>query len=126
MCDERCGKGKMTMIPELERGNPRRMYIGGVDGMYRPTQYDGDWQRQKGSSCGVRHGEGAITMPDGTRMEGQFENGSLNGTGIIVFPSGKRRRALFKHNGVVKYLSEAEVKAGMMIEYMQDIRGRRK
>jgi hypothetical protein len=126
MCDERCGQGTMTMIPELERGNPRRLYIGGMDGMYRPAQYDGEWKRQKGSSCGVRDGEGAIVMPDGMRLEGQFDSGSLNGTGLVVFPSGKRRRALFKHNGIVKYLSEAEVNAGMMLEYLQGVREERK
>ena len=65
----------MNMIPELERGNPRRLYIGGIDGMYRPAVYDGQWVRKKGTVCGVREGKGEIVMPNGDRYRVSVLNG---------------------------------------------------
>jgi len=124
--DERCGEGKMNMIPELERGNPRRLYIGGMDGMYRPAVYEGEWVRKRGTVCGVREGKGKIILPNGDQYKGEFVGGNLTGTGEVIFASGKVRKCLFKHSGIVKYLSEGEVTADIAMQYMMELKDRRK
>ena len=122
--DERCGHGKMDMIPELERGNPRRMYIGGVDGLYRPAEYEGQWVRKRGTVCGVREGKGEFVMSNGDRYRGEFTNGSLSGTGEVIFVSGKCRKCVFKDNGIVKYLSHEEATADAALAYMMELADR--
>lgn len=47
--------------------------------------YVGDWNEK-----GQRHGMGHYLLPDGTRYDGQFDNGLFSGLGVIVFPDGAR------------------------------------
>ena len=45
-------QGHMSYLTPADIGDPDRMFIGGVDCMYRMSTYDGDWDE------GERHGHG--------------------------------------------------------------------
>lgn len=40
---ERDGWGNSVLMLAHERGDPRRMFIGGVGGLYRVFKYSGQW-----------------------------------------------------------------------------------
>lgn len=40
---ERDGWGSSVLMLAHERGDPRRMFIGGVGGLYRMFKYSGQW-----------------------------------------------------------------------------------
>ena len=56
--------------------------------------------------------------------QGEFTSGSLNGTGEVIFATGKCRKCLFKYSGIVKYLSAAEATADAALAYMLDLKKR--
>lgn len=39
---------------------------------------------------GKRQGEGHLRFPDGTRYDGDFENGVFHGLGVLTFPDGAK------------------------------------
>lgn len=45
--------------------------------------YDGEWNNE-----GRKHGVGHLTLADGTRYVGQFQNGFCHGHGVSRFPDG--------------------------------------
>ena len=47
--------------------------------------YVGDWNQK-----GLKHGMGHLSLPDGTRYDGGFQNGLCSGLGIMNFPDGAR------------------------------------
>lgn len=49
------------------------------------TKYVGDWNNR-----GLKHGAGALLLPDGTRYDGAFQNGLCSGLGVIIFPDGAK------------------------------------
>lgn len=49
------------------------------------TKYVGDWNQK-----GLKHGLGYLSLPDGTRYDGGFENGLCSGLGIMNFSDGAR------------------------------------
>lgn len=48
-------------------------------------QYHGEWQN------GVKHGKGVLLMRDGSKYEGDFEQGEMSGQGIL------EREKVFKY-----------------------------
>ena len=117
--NNRVGYGRMEMIPELEKGNPRRNYSGGVDGMYRAEIYEGNWVDKVGMPGGCREGEGFIQFSNGIKYTGDFIGGHLQGTGEVEYKNGHRYRALFLHSGLIKYLGEAEKKQDDIVRFLQ-------
>ena len=69
---------------------------------------------------------GKIILPNGDQYKGEFVGGNLTGTGEVIFASGKVRKCLFKHSGIAKYLSEGEVTADIAMQYMMELKDRRK
>jgi len=116
--NSRAGYGRMEMIPELEKGNPRRNYMGGLDGMYRPEIYEGEWVDKVGMTGGCREGKGSIMFSNGIKYEGQFVGGHLEGTGKVTYKDGTSFHALFKHSGLVKKLSAAEKTQEDIVKFM--------
>lgn len=47
--------------------------------------YVGSWGRD-----GKRHGEGHMCFHDGSRYDGNFEDGLFDGLGVIVYPDGAK------------------------------------
>ena len=54
------------------------------------SRYEGD---MKG---GVPHGRGLLIWPDGARYEGAFREGERTGRGVFTWPSGNRYEGLFR------------------------------
>ena len=49
------------------------------------TRYVGDWNQR-----GQKHGMGHLSLPDGTRYDGAFQNGLCFGLGVMCFPDGAK------------------------------------
>ena len=102
----RHGWGVQVMIADGERGDPRRHFMGGVDALYRPVQYSGEW------ADGVRAGQGVLEYANGLRMCGDLDEGRFDGTVKVVWPDppqsgGKsegERLALFRRGARVAWL----------------------
>ncbi|CAH0559394.1 unnamed protein product [Brassicogethes aeneus] len=54
------------------------------------VKYVGSWNRK-----GLKSGGGHILFPDGTRYDGNFENGFFNGQGVLSFPDGAKYEGEF-------------------------------
>jgi hypothetical protein len=53
------------------------------------TQYVGDWNQR-----GQKHGMGHLSLSDGTRYDGSFQNGLCAGLGVMCFPDGAKYECL--------------------------------
>jgi hypothetical protein len=80
------GFGTAVIIPNSERGDSRRLFIGGVDGMYRAVGYYGDW------SEGQRWGQGAVEYANGVIVAGELISGRFEGVARYYFPKSKSVR----------------------------------
>ena len=99
----RHGWGSCIMAPLDERGDPRRQFMGGIDGMYRIYGYIGEWDD------GRRTGKGTIEYPGGVRVTGEFVDGKCEGEAKYTFEGlGTMRRALFRGGSRVQWLGPAE------------------
>lgn len=49
------------------------------------TRYVGDWNQR-----GQKHGMGHLSLPDGTRYDGAFQNGLCSGLGVMCFCDGAK------------------------------------
>jgi hypothetical protein len=47
------------------------------------TSYEGEWKD------GVFHGQGTLTYANGSKLTGEFRNGSIYGVATIICPSGE-------------------------------------
>lgn len=98
----RHGWGSQNMAPSDERGDPRRQFIGGVDGMYRVYGYIGEWVD------GRRTGKGTVEYPGGVRVTGEFNDGKLEGEAKYTYEKqGSMRRALFRDGTRIQWLGPA-------------------
>ena len=77
--DQRSGQGTMHLVAELDKGDASRMHIGGVDGLYRPYFYSGQWESSLGRFAGIPHGRGQFGYCDGVIHQGNFNCGILLG-----------------------------------------------
>ncbi|XP_069684366.1 MORN repeat-containing protein 4 homolog isoform X3 [Periplaneta americana] len=86
--------------PRIDRGDlggicRSRNVLPGVvkTGAYRyedGTRYVGDWNQR-----GQKHGMGHLSLPDGTRYDGAFQNGLCGGLGVMCFPDGAKYEGEF-------------------------------
>ena len=108
----------MELIPELEKGNPRRniWVVLTVCTVPRRTK---EWVDKVGMPGGCREGKGSIQFSNGIKYTGDFIGGHLQGTGEVEYKNGHRYRALFKHSGLIKYLGEAEKKQDDIVRFLQ-------
>ncbi|KAJ8920475.1 hypothetical protein NQ315_005343 [Exocentrus adspersus] len=67
-----------------------------------PIAASGGYRHQNGSAYvgtwnteGRRQGEGHLKFPDGTRFDGEFENGLFHGLGVLTFPDGAKYEGEF-------------------------------
>ncbi|CAN0110257.1 unnamed protein product, partial [Phaeothamnion confervicola] len=107
-----CGWGRAHLIPDTERGDPARMHIGGVGGLYRLARWAGRWNdggepgegggALGGGSAGGgggggsgRDGFGVAEYACGDRVVGDWRRGAPRGYGIYVFARSLRLRAVF-------------------------------
>jgi hypothetical protein len=60
------------------------------------TQYVGDWNQR-----GQKHGMGHLSLPDGTRYDGAFQNGLCAGLGVMCFPDGAKYECLLLSKSLV-------------------------
>ena len=81
------------MCPVHERGDPRRRFIGGKNGLYRILKYQGGWK------YGRRSGQGVVEYCDGTKIVGNFEDGFPKEEANVVFADGKKKWAEFGLSG---------------------------
>lgn len=49
------------------------------------SRYVGDWNGK-----GLRHGQGSLLFPDGSRYDGWFQNGLFSKLGVFIFPDGAK------------------------------------
>jgi hypothetical protein len=61
------------------------------------TRYVGDWNQR-----GQKHGMGHLSLPDGTRYDGAFQNGLCAGLGVMCFSDG----AKYEHLKLPSYLPD--------------------
>ncbi|CAM9399332.1 unnamed protein product, partial [Discosporangium mesarthrocarpum] len=73
------GWGTSLLMLESERGDPRRMHIGGIGGLYRVYRYSGQWVE------GQRQGLGVAEYANGDRLIGVFVRTHIHGYGLYVF-----------------------------------------
>jgi hypothetical protein len=101
----RHGYGTQVLCPHAQRGDPKRMYIGGPpgsDSMYRPQKYAGAWYQ------GKPWGRGVLWYPDGARVQGNFEAGHPSGVCTVVWPSGRPINAFFQHGVLEEFIDVHE------------------
>lgn len=80
---KRHGYGTQRLVPRQERGDPKRMFCGGVDGLYRPYEYVGEWVNDR--PCGK--GSTRFAPPYGV-VEGTFTFSYLpDGHARVKWPS---------------------------------------
>jgi hypothetical protein len=72
-------QGVQQYLKDGEEGDPERMYIGGIDSMYRTRTYSGTWMEN------VRVGHGVLTYVTGDTIEGVFRNGLPHGIMLYTF-----------------------------------------
>lgn len=64
-----------------------------------------------GKLNGLMHGRGVLTLPDGTKMEGFWEDGQKNGVFLCTFRDGRKHFELWrkgekKMNGIVRLIKD--------------------
>ena len=77
------GEGTRIYLANHEVGDPSKMNIGKHGSLYRPFKYVGNWRH------GIRHGKGTLFYLDGSKKEGLFQNGHLEGDVVESFPCKK-------------------------------------
>lgn len=99
----RHGWGEQVMIPDAQRGDGRRHFIGGVDALYRPVAYRGEWKD------GSRTGQGIVVYSSGLEMAGELNDGRFEGVVKYIYPGNKRVRfALFRGGERVSWLGSRQ------------------
>ncbi|CAM9371998.1 unnamed protein product, partial [Hapterophycus canaliculatus] len=99
------GWGASVLMLAHELGDPRRMYIGGVGGLYRVFKYSGLW------SEGVRQGLGVAEYANEDRVIGNFVGTQLHGYGVYSFKAAGTARAAFWRMGTrERWVDEEEAK----------------
>ena len=68
-----------TFLKDGEQGEPTRIFIGGIDSLYRPKVYIGTWE------SGERAGLGVLTYVTGESIEGIFVRGHAHGVCLVRF-----------------------------------------
>lgn len=76
---KRHGKGTQSYLKEGELGDSERMFIGGVDSLYRIAQYTGVWDKDS------RTGVGEVVYTNGDKIRGPFLNGQPHGEVNTIF-----------------------------------------
>ncbi|CAM9451858.1 unnamed protein product [Ectocarpus sp. 6 AP-2014] len=102
------GWGTSELMLAHERGDPRRMFIGGVGGLYRVSRYSGQW------SEGVRQasGLGVAEYTNKDRLIGNFVGTQLDGYGVYSFGAlGKARAAFWRMGNRERWVEDKEVEA---------------
>jgi hypothetical protein len=64
-----------------------------ITGSYRypdGSEYKGEWNNE-----GQRHGFGVLSLSDGTKYTGEFENGLCHGLGVMTFADGSKYEGEF-------------------------------
>ena len=75
----RAGQGTQYYLRDGEEGEGSRLYIGGIDSLYRMRTYSGSWLD------GEREGLGVMTYINGDAIEGNFRKGQPHGTVLYRF-----------------------------------------
>jgi hypothetical protein len=105
---KRHGRGKHTIVPELERGDPRfgHYNAGGMNALYRVWAYDGEW------ADGTWDGYGSMTFSTWMQYQGtcrghDLGGGRMQGRGLVSYADGRKVFAMFDSQGNKTDLSNA-------------------
>mmetsp|Transcript_51429 Transcript_51429/g.65851 ORF Transcript_51429/g.65851 Transcript_51429/m.65851 type:complete len:564 (-) Transcript_51429:142-1833(-) len=99
----RHGWGEQIMIPDSQRGDARRHFIGGIDALYRPVSYRGEWRD------GLRTGEGVVVYASGLEMGGELIAGKFEGVVKYLFPKCKSvRLAVFRGGERISWILDSK------------------
>ena len=96
------GPGELFMLPEHHAGDPDRLFVGGVDAMYRIIRHEGMFE------AGVRNGAGKSFYSNGDTVEGEFDRGRPVGRCTYTHSGSGRERHGLWINGVLSHWIEGE------------------
>eukprot|EP01041_Mallomonas_annulata_P007180 gene7180-14628_t len=101
------GKGIMKYLRHREAGDPRHMFMGGVDSMYRPCEY-----------------EGILRYLNGDEIEGEFLNGFLEGLALYRFRGSLERShyAYFSQGKRLEWTDDSLSDAGELILALKSLK----
>lgn len=110
---KRHGQGRQTYLRDGDTGDSSRLFIGGVDSLYRIASYKGSWDQD------TREGTGEITFINGDSIHGVFRNGQPNGWCVCKFALREADNGIDKA-GRPKPLYERKAlfKDGYRVEWM--------
>lgn len=90
---KRQGYGTQSLVPKSQKGDPARLYCGGMSGLYRPYVYTGLWSRN--APCGHGKTQFAPTYQCVDGIHDEMLN--VHGIAKVEWPkSGKTIRARYK------------------------------
>lgn len=93
------GEGEFFFLRDGEIGDAKRLFIGGVDSLYRFKSYKGQYVNDE------RQGNGVAVYTNGDTLEGHFEKGQPHGTIVCTFyPSNRVRLAKYNRGQRVEWI----------------------
>ena len=90
----------MYYLKHGEKGDPERLFIGGVGSLYRIESYQGTWVDN------AKEGLGIMTYTNGDTLEGDFVAGQPEGRFMCMFKrSGRTKFIKFERGYRVEWIS---------------------
>jgi hypothetical protein len=107
-------QGSQSYLLEGESGDPDRLFIGGIDSLYRFKHYEGQWNNDE------KEGQGKATYVNGDSIEGEFHRGQPHGILLYRFANGKEKYATFVRGQRVEWTSDVEIKMKKALVWLDD------
>jgi hypothetical protein len=107
-------QGTQTYLLEGEAGDPKRLFIGGIDSLYRFKQYHGEWVDDE------KEGQGVATYVNGDSIEGNFTRGQPHGVLLYHFSNGSERYATYLRGQRVEWTSDVAVNMKKTLAWLDD------
>ena len=100
---KRQGFGTQSLVPKSQKGDPKRLYCGGMSGLYRPYIYTGQWNSNKPSGHGKTQYAPGYQHVDGIHDEML----NIHGIAKVEWPSKeKTRRARYRNGWRVTWIGD--------------------